>query len=495
MVATLLPSATDVNRQLFGSLAKAWHCQTCGNVTPPLVGKLVSSCRHTCDACGRKVCDSCSFLPLGSVKRTCGSCYLGRCDTLSPKRPQKEKYIFLVRHAESTWNVSVDLVKGCSTCLRSLAKGARSSPSSDLDSNSITGCTVNAVPGRSVGEKYHGKSGTPGGSVKDFVSRGLNLVAHDVWNRDHPISQEGNRQAEVLRNKVWAMKNEQYEQEDDRQRRFYDSFLKRRHQIYCSPLLRALQTAQLALPEDHGWGSITLLKDARERFRFVFERDCLGTDVGDRIWDRATEYLQEDVATPHRNRRVDATDCSQQWWSEEPETEEQVDARLQSLWKRLLDDDASDSCVLVTHSNLIKALVMKYGGLGFEPEPGSEWSPPSGDTDGNDGRRVRGLSDVDVEHSDLLDGDSDNECAAAWQVVNDGPEALRRMKVERLQNCGVLGLRCVLEEQQQDAEDPDSGWVDAGGEDDDSKLFGTRCGGTHWVAKDALLMFDSLLVQ
>ena len=35
--------------------------------------------------------------------------------------------------------------------------------------------------------------------------------------------------------------------------------------IYCSPLLRALQTAHFALSDQDGWGSIKLLKEVAEK--------------------------------------------------------------------------------------------------------------------------------------------------------------------------------------------------------------------------------------
>ena len=89
----------------------------------------------------------------------------------------------------------------------------------------------------------------------------------------------GLRQTEQLRQKIAAERCADVEC-TEREQRFYDSFHSRQQQIYCSPFLRALQTAHLTLPEEDGWGSIKLLKDAREKFSFVFERDNLGTDVG-----------------------------------------------------------------------------------------------------------------------------------------------------------------------------------------------------------------------
>merc|ERR1719326_642846 len=81
----------------------------------------------------------------------------------------------------------------------------------------------------------------------------------------------------------------------EREKRYYDRFLMQKQQIYCSPLLQALQTAHLALPTADGWGPIKLLKDAREHFKLRCERDCLGARgvVGAQISHRAMRMSQE----------------------------------------------------------------------------------------------------------------------------------------------------------------------------------------------------------
>lgn len=478
-----------------------WHCELCGSMTPPLVGSLIAGARHRCRTCGRTVCDNCSIVPLKGV-RTCRTCYLQGDQTKSASLPQ-EKYIFLLRHAQSTWNQNVDLVKTFRRC-------------------SLQGL-----------------------SVKDVVSRAALLMAREVWHKDHPISEEGVRQTEELRRKIIAaQRSAQYSSSDDvqtqassssnsragpqscpgcsqreqeRVRRYYDTFLSRKQQIYCSPLLRALQTAHLVLREEDGWGSIKLLKDARERYRFLFERDCVGTDVGTQIVDRAMHMGHE---LPGLQYRVDAADCAQKWWSDEPETEAEVEARLKTLWSRLLEEDGDDSCVLVTHSNLIKALIMRFGGVDEDDvfaggschlhghRPGEAESPllPVRTDDGSAilhsiacaSRALKVSQDNEddpfVDISLRQDGsEPDSETAAAWQVVDGGSEALRRLKVERLQNCGVLGLRCVLETPQKELYPEVDGWVNI---DSPIPIAAGQCvAEPRWVAKDALLMFDSVLVK
>jgi len=243
-----------------------------------------------------------------------------------------------------------------------------------------------------------------------------------------------------------------------------------------------LQTAHLALPEEDGWGSITLLKDARERFRFVFERDCLGIGVGGSIAERAVAQLRMDVVAdlPALKRHIDVTDCAQKWWSEEPETDEQVEARLKNLWRRLLDEDAADSCVLVTHSNLIKALIMQFGVIDEDSAGGDSCSSRGPDEFCVDAKDCDEDDDVDAfvplpprpptrsasapastTATMATASQERDDDAANWQVVHSGPQALWRLKVDRLQNCGVLGLRCVLEEPKPPEDECEAdGWVD-----------------------------------
>ncbi|CAK9064276.1 unnamed protein product, partial [Durusdinium trenchii] len=287
-----------------------------------------------------------------------------------------------------------------------------------------------------------------------------------VWHRDHPISDEGVLQSQRLREKIRQARCQGHDhfhseseedmprrpEEETRIRRFYDRFLESTQSIYCSPLLRALQTAHFALSDQDGWGSIKLLKEAREHFNWVLQRDCLGTDTGSNLVDRAvtmSKSLLSEAETDQLETRVDASDCEEKWWSDDPETEADVDRRLQELWRRLLDDDAEDSCILVTHSNLIKALLMRFGGvehsllaLRAEDVACDVASPSTVASEEEDGYHCL-----------------TSEGGASWQVVDSGPQDLQRLKVERLQNCGVLGLRCVLEAPLEDGlEVPQGGW-------------------------------------
>jgi len=449
-----------------------WHCELCGQMTPPIVGSLIAGARHRCRACDRTVCDSCSIIPLHGV-RTCRTCYV-QLDAEKSAGLPREKYVFLLRHAQSTWNQNVELV------------------------NTFRRCSLQGI------------------SAKDIICRAAVLMAREAWNKDHPISEEGIRQTEELRRKIlekqqsrqhfdsctenhahWGSSSSStgcLDPEQERVRRYYDNFLSPRQLVYCSPLLRALQTAHLALPEEDGWGAIKLLKDARERYSFVFERDCLGTEKGAQIVERAMRVGQ---GLPGLQHRVDATDCAQKWWSDDPESDAEVEARLEALWRRLLVEDADDSCVLVTHSNLIKALVMRFAEVDEDVNlvngcGGEEClaSSPSGDSEAESTPLTSGTCMTGTGEQPV-DVDDEIEPAGAWQVVGGGAEALRRPKLERLQNCGVLGLRCVLESPHQELYPEVDGWVDV----DSPAPMSTRCGEPRWVAKDALLMFDSVLVK
>eukprot|EP00913_Durusdinium_trenchii_P027377 g25684.t1 len=360
----------------------------------------------------------------------------------APVETSKEKYVFLVRHAQSTWNREVE------PKLRAGRRGLEES-----------------------------KEGTWSWALWTAA----HIATREVWHRDHPISDEGVLQSQRLREKIRQARCQGHDhfhseseedmprrpEEETRIRRFYDRFLESTQSIYCSPLLRALQTAHFALSDQDG------------------------SNLVDRAVTMSKSLLSE-AETDQLETRVDASDCEEKWWSDDPETEADVDRRLQELWRRLLDDDAEDSCILVTHSNLIKALLMRFGGV-----TGPQQSAPH--------RDVASPSTVASEEEDGYHCLT-SEGGASWQVVDSGPQDLQRLKVERLQNCGVLGLRCVLEANRSCVAElgilrsfGQSTQIDSFGQapledglEDWLDLSTPEKNASRWVAKDALLMFDSV---
>merc|ERR1712224_1164641 len=89
----------------------------------------------------------------------------------SESRP-REKYLFLVRHAQSKWNENVDFSK-------SMVK-------------TISACDFS-------GQDF---------AWKDVVSRAARLpyMAREVWHKDHPISEQGVKQTQELRAKILSLR-------------------------------------------------------------------------------------------------------------------------------------------------------------------------------------------------------------------------------------------------------------------------------------------------
>jgi len=356
-----------------------WRCQLCGSVMIPGLGRMARAMhigkgsRHHCRRCGRPVCGGCSFKSTEDV-RTCKDCHArARVLQVSTCAGHAEKYLFLVRHAESVWNAA-------------LADGASS-------------------------------------------------LVREMWDRDHPLSEVGADQAESLRQRMSNGFPSDPQEDSAVTKCFYDHFLASRELVYCSPLLRALQTAHLAFSSLDGWGQIRLLKDAREQYNYVIERDCLGVASGDRLVDRA---VKADSRLEDARPRIDVSDCMDRWWSDAPERMSELEVRQKALWSRLLNEDPRGSRTLVTHSNLIRALLLRFG-------CGQQQT----------------LEDFLLEQP---------EGSPA------GSGTLQRAMTTKLQNCGVIGVRCVFGDV-----DPRS-----------AKREGVD---RMWVAKDAVLMFGSDFIR
>eukprot|EP00931_Biecheleriopsis_adriatica_P048928 TRINITY_DN28281_c0_g1_i2.p1 TRINITY_DN28281_c0_g1~~TRINITY_DN28281_c0_g1_i2.p1 ORF type:complete len:287 (-),score=51.78 TRINITY_DN28281_c0_g1_i2:93-953(-) len=239
--------------------------------------------------------------------------------------------------------------------------------------------------------------------------------------RDHKLSRLGLEQTQVLRSRIRAEKAaflktaEATAEQGSNLQGYYQHFFGGATSLVCSPLLRALQTAHRALHPADGWGRIRLLKNAREwlhvaipLLKLPIERDCLGERgaVGQWIAERAKSADPDLVELPER---VDPGDCGVQWWSAECETRADLEARVGKLWEELCSCEGED-CILVAHSNVFRCLAGQL----------------------------------------------------AEKAAVPAAELLQEASRRKLQNAGVLGLRCGCSEAEK-----------------------------GWLVEDALFMFDT----
>merc|ERR1711924_453742 len=130
-------------------------------------------------------------------------------------------------------------------------------------------------------------------------------------------------------------------------------------------------------------------------------------NVGKRIAERALQN-DPDLGCAFVDR-VAYGDCGEKWWNEKCETKDEMRSRIEQLWEQLLAR-SDPCCILVTHSNVIKQ-----------------------------------LSSLLCEHLESFCGTGG---AGATLSV---PEVLRHASSSKLQNAGVLGLRCIPSQHQSKA--------------------------------------------
>mmetsp|Transcript_3119 Transcript_3119/g.5411 ORF Transcript_3119/g.5411 Transcript_3119/m.5411 type:complete len:1031 (-) Transcript_3119:98-3190(-) len=299
-----------------------------------------------------------------------------RSSGLQARRETTVRHIFLVRHVQSQWNVMMK-------------------------------------------------------AFKDVDIRGMYDSATAVEGVDHPLSEEGLRQAEELQSKIqsWRAPTESACPDSDRVQAFYEAFyLAKRSEILCSPQRRAVQTADRTLPVADGWPSIKLIQEARELKNHMFEFDNVSTE------DNIGEQIAVNAGLASHAGRVDSSECTDRWWPEGVDSDDQREVRAKALWRRL-EELKSRSCVVVTHSNLIKQLA------NF------------------------------IIRSRILDREVDACGSDQWDfcIVPKIPEDLERARSSKLRNGGVLGLQCRFE--MPDADCPSAQ--------------------TSLTVEDALLMFES----
>lgn len=306
--------------------------------------------------------------------------------------------MFFVRHAQSTWNRHLEDLRRAPQILSDMSQAKPALQGAMALTREISGALL-----------------------------------QDGQHTDHKLSELGETQAKELADRLVA---QEQDVADAAERVFYQQLFSESPSIFCSPMLRAVQTAHLALPTKAGWGQLVLLKDAREVFSNWAERDCVGVAEGRGIVERA----MSECDLPGLADRVDwsRSDCEQgRWWSDEVEVEDVVNERLDALLRKLLDEEESRSCICVTHSNLIRRLLMRYGAVGSGGGGGAGVA-----------RQLPGSEPSSARDMSL-------SCAsdASWVEVDCTPTMLQRCKVEKLQNCGCLGVHFIKEEERWAARD------------------------------------------
>ena len=215
------------------------------------------------------------------------------------------KTIFLIRHAESTWNSVLNEVASCCCCV-GVAKILRE-------------CVYGHV--------------------------------------DHPLSEHGRIQASELNNTFSKCGRTCGSKHDTAWEKLFIQCCQDDGFVYCSPMQRALQTALLTLPSDV---RVLLQKDLREIRRRSIERDCLGAAKGPAI---ALQSIRTSGLDIERMKDVDCGDCASQWWDDTTEDPSGASLRIKSCLERILDSPSA-SIICVTHSNWIKQAASMFDTYG-----------------------------------------------------------------------------------------------------------------------------------
>jgi broad specificity phosphatase PhoE len=265
------------------------------------------------------------------------------------------KYVFLIRHAQSRWNVVMNAVKGFDLITFATSLGE-------------------------TGDVDHGLSEVGIGEVEELRER----IQKEMDSSNGKLLVRTSESSGAPKRSL----------QDER---FYAAFKQAKAwSILCSPMRRAVQTANRALPSEDGWSKIHLMKEAKELRNFTWELDCGSSpdNVGSAI--AAGAELGKDTV------RVDTQECESQWWNDAADTAEEQEQQLSALVERLVTAPGG-STILVTHSNVIRRL-------------------------------------AELLSEKLAESDSKGR----FLEVNPGremPQALSNARVSKLRNCGVLGLR------------------------------------------------------
>jgi len=217
-----------------------------------------------------------------------------------------------------------------------------------------------------------------------------NLAAKrlDLWTMlsqvDHALTREGVNQAKRLREAVECARAA-----DDEDAKV---FLAPSTRVFSSPLKRAVSTAAVALGPSR---RITLLPDARELAWPIGGPDSIGSATGEEIARSALQalgsidpqYGEGSAAHEDLAAAIDASAARTRWWTGFRESRRAVAARLSSLLASQLLPTGCGASVLVCHSVLIRQVFV--------------------------------------------------DCASP-ALAESQPELLARLRVRKLENCGVV---------------------------------------------------------
>mmetsp|Transcript_19118 Transcript_19118/g.49016 ORF Transcript_19118/g.49016 Transcript_19118/m.49016 type:complete len:497 (+) Transcript_19118:169-1659(+) len=202
------------------------------------------------------------------------------------------------------------------------------------------------------------------------------LLRHgeSVWNRaqaqrrldemakttDHPLSATGRQQAEDLCSRLASSSSAAKDVED----------MRRPDVVFVSPLIRAVQTAVIALgplmTQPGGQKEFLLMANAREKQNFG-GLDTKSTKLGVEILRRTQDRLRQAYANQgsrtldvFSDLRYDVQEVEDRWWCEgKSESKAQLNERLQEFMTQLLFSP-HQTIVVVGHSHFFRAVCSGY---------------------------------------------------------------------------------------------------------------------------------------
>lgn len=198
-----------------------------------------------------------------------------------------------------------------------------------------------------------------GQSVWNKAQAGGNIIKM-LGDTDHPLSEEGCRQAEALRQAI-----------SDCKEAWLKKDFKKPDAVYVSPLTRAMQTAAIGLEDILSARTNIIVKaDAREK-RHRFGYDSVGKACGSDIVRRTREELMEAYqcetsAIENLDTLVlDLKEVQEPWWATSGESKDQVALRSDEFMKQLLNSPHK-RIIVVGHSHFFRELFKNHQNESFK---------------------------------------------------------------------------------------------------------------------------------